>query len=166
MNLVFSGVAYLIITHRGWGNLIASFGFMLHCADSMWHDKSWHRQALMNLKRKIPDSWRTGRKAKACTFFALYLKVFKNHLCYLQHVRVLSIKPCLHTQLRFRSIIEATEKFPQGWGHLITWNGPMMGHLNSFSASGGGNLNKYSPKIQMPGGLPGGGCWSFDLTGT
>ena len=31
-----------------------------------------------------------------------------------------------------------------------------MGHLNSFSASGGGNLNKTFPKIQMPGGLPGG----------
>ena len=29
-----------------------------------------------------------------------------------------------------------------------------MGHLNSFSASGGGNLNKHFPKIQMPGGLP------------
>ena len=41
-----------------------------------------------------------------------------------------------------------------------------MGHLNSFSASGGGNLNKNFPKIQMPGGLPGGGCLSFDLTGT
>ena len=27
-----------------------------------------------------------------------------------------------------------------------------MGHLNSFSASGGGNLNKNFPKIQMPGG--------------
>ena len=39
-----------------------------------------------------------------------------------------------------------------------------MGHLNSFSASGGGNLNKNFPKIQMPGGLPGGGCLSFDLT--
>ena len=33
----------------------------------------------------------------------------------------------------------------------------MMGHLNSFSASGGGNLKKNFPKIQMPGGLPGGG---------
>ena len=31
-----------------------------------------------------------------------------------------------------------------------------MGHLNSFSASGGGNLNENFPKIQMPGGLPGG----------
>ena len=31
-----------------------------------------------------------------------------------------------------------------------------MGHLNSFSASGGGNLDKNFPKIQMPGGLPGG----------
>ena len=44
----------------------------------------------------------------------------------------------------------------QGWGHLITWNRPMMGHLNSFSASGGGNLSKNVSKIQMPGGLPGG----------
>ena len=33
----------------------------------------------------------------------------------------------------------------------------MMGHLNSISASGGGNLDKNFPKIQMPGGLPGGG---------
>ena len=33
----------------------------------------------------------------------------------------------------------------------------MMGHLNSFSASGGGNLNKNFPKIQMPRGLPGAG---------
>ena len=32
-----------------------------------------------------------------------------------------------------------------------------MGHMNSFSASGGGNLNKNFPKIQMPGGLPRGG---------
>ena len=29
----------------------------------------------------------------------------------------------------------------------------MMGHLNSFSASGVGNLNKNFEKIQMPGGL-------------
>ena len=31
----------------------------------------------------------------------------------------------------------------------------MMGYLNSFSASGGANLNKNFPKIQMSGGLPG-----------
>ena len=33
----------------------------------------------------------------------------------------------------------------------------MMRHLNSFSASGGGNLNKNFLKIQMPEGLLGGG---------
>ena len=32
----------------------------------------------------------------------------------------------------------------------------MMGHLNSFSASRGGNFNKNVPKIQMPGCCPGG----------
>ena len=31
-----------------------------------------------------------------------------------------------------------------------------MGHLNSFSASGGGDLNNGFPKIQTPGGCPGG----------
>ena len=74
------------------------------------------------------------------------------------HVRVLSIKPCLHTQLPEHN--KSYRKVSRWWGHLITWNGPMMGHLNSFSASGGGNLNKNFPKIQMPGGLPGeeGGC--------
>ena len=41
-----------------------------------------------------------------------------------------------------------------------------MGHLNSFSASGGGNLNKNFAKNTNARGLPGRGCWSFDLTGT
>ena len=42
-----------------------------------------------------------------------------------------------------------------------------MGQLKSFSASGGGNLNKNFPQSQTPGGLPqGGGCLSFDLIGT
>ena len=115
----------------------------------------------MHSKRKIPASWRTGWKAKACTSFALYFKVFKNHLYDLQHVRVLSLKPCLHTQLPEHN--RSYWKVSWGWGHLITWNGPIMEHLNSFSASRGRNLNKNFPKIQMPGG---GGCLSFDLTGT
>ncbi len=41
-----------------------------------------------------------------------------------------------------------------------------MGHLSSFPALGGGNLNKNLPEIQMPGGGGGGECLSFDLTGT
>ena len=36
-----------------------------------------------------------------------------------------------------------------------------MGHLNSFSASGGRNLNKIFLKIQMPGGLPGRGMFKL-----
>ena len=103
----------------------------------------------MHSKRKIPGLAEKQRLAQA-------LKVFKNHLYYLWHVRVLSIKPFLHTQLPEHN--NSYRKVSRGWGHLITWNGPMMGHLNSFSASGGGNLNKNFPKIQMPGGLSGGGC--------
>ena len=70
---------------------------------------------------------------------------------------MLSIKPCLHTVHSFQSIIEATEKFP-GVGHLITWNGPIMGHLNSFLALGGGDLNKNA---NAGGGLPGGGMFKL-----
>ena len=36
-----------------------------------------------------------------------------------------------------------------------------MGHLNSFLASGGGNLNKNFPKIQMPRGSPWGGMFKL-----
>ena len=115
--------------------------------------------SLNAFKVKVPDSWRTGWKAKACTSFAPYLKVFKNHLYYLWLVRVLSIKPCLHTQLLEHN--RTYWKVSRGWGHLISWNGPMMGHLNSFSASGGGNLNKNFPKIQMPRGLPWGGMFKL-----
>ena len=38
-----------------------------------------------------------------------------------------------------------------------------MGYLNSFSASGVGNVNKDFPKIQMPGGCPGGGMFKLQL---
>ena len=38
-----------------------------------------------------------------------------------------------------------------------------MEHLNSFSASGGGNLNKNFPKIQMPGGCRGGGMFKLQF---
>ena len=45
----------------------------------------------------------------ACTSFVLYLKVFKNHLYYLWHARLLSIKPCLHTQLPEHNLYLLTE---------------------------------------------------------
>ena len=64
------------------------------------------------------------------------------------------MKPCLHTQLPEHN--KSYRKVSRGWGHLITRNGRMMGHLNSFSASGGRNLNKNFPKIQMPGVSRGG----------
>ena len=42
-----------------------------------------------------------------------------------------------------------------------------MRHLNSFLARGGGNLNKKFPKIQIHGGLPGGGgMLKLTFTGT
>ena len=62
----------------------------------------------------------------------------------------------IHTQLPEHN--KSYRKVSRGWGHLITWNGPMMGRSNSFSASGGGNLNKNFAKNSNARGLPGGGC--------
>ena len=43
-----------------------------------------------------------------------------------------------------------------GWGHLITWMGPSVGHLNGILARVGGNLNNNFHKVKCPGGCPGG----------
>ena len=43
-----------------------------------------------------------------------------------------------------------------GWGHLITWIDPSVGHLNGILARVGANLSNNFQKSQMPGGLPGG----------
>ena len=53
-----------------------------------------------------------------------------------------------------------------GWGHLITWMDSSVGHLNGILARVVGNLNNNFQKSQMPRALPGGACWSFDLTDT
>ena len=52
-----------------------------------------------------------------------------------------------------------------GWGHLITWTDPSVGHLNGILAWVGGNLNNNFQKSQMPE-VARGGYWSFDLTDT
>ena len=64
MNLVFPGVGHLITTHKGVGNLIASFDFMLRRADSTWRGKSWRRQALMHTQ--FVADW---LKNKLCSVF-------------------------------------------------------------------------------------------------
>ena len=155
MNLVFPGAGHLITTHRGWGiwSLVSiSYYVALIPRGVINHggDKPWCIQS-----ERYPI--RGGLAEKQRLAQAL--------LCIWRYVRVLSIKPCLHTQLLEHN--RSYWKGSRGRGHLITWNGPIMGHLNSFTASGGGNLNKNFPKIQMSRGLPGGGgCLSFDLTGT
>ena len=44
-----------------------------------------------------------------------------------------------------------------GWGHLITWMDPSVGHLNGILARVGENLNDNFQKSQMPGGGARGG---------
>ena len=42
----------------------------------------------------------------------------------------------------------------------------MMGHMNSFLASGGGQFGQKFPKNSNAQGVAQGECLSFDLTGT
>ena len=159
MNLVFPGEGHLITTYRGWG--IWNFDFMLRVAliprGAINHGEDKRRQAFMHSKRKIPDSWRTGWKAEACTSFVLYLKVFENHLhlslaC--KSVVSRSIKPCLHTQLPEHN--KSYRKVSWGWGHLITWNGPMRGIWTTFRPREGGIWTKIFQKFKWPGVARGG----------
>ena len=127
--------------------------------DSTWCDKSWRGQALMRSKRKrIPHSWRTGWKAKACTSFGLYLKVLKNHLYYLWHVRVLSIN---HVYIcSFRRITEVTEKFPGGGGVWSPGIDLWWGIWTAFRPrEGGGFEQKFSKNSNAQGG--GGGVFKL-----
>ena len=161
MNLVFPGAGHLITTHRGWGIWsLASISYYValiprgvinHSGDKPWCVQSERYPIRGGLAEK-------QRLAQALLCIWRYSRT----ICITIHVCVV-YKPCLHTQLP-----ELLKSFPGGGG---IWSTEMdlhciMGYLNSFSASGGGNLNKNVQKIQMPGGLPGGDCWSFDLTGT
>ena len=147
----------------------------MSCVDSTWRDKSWARQALMHLKLNIPDSWWTGWKAKACKSFALYLKkqrLAKALLCTWRYSRTIYIifgmyecYPLNHVYIRsFRSIIEATEKFPWGGGIWSPGMDLWWGIWTAFRPREGEFQQNFS-NIQMPEGCAG-GCLSFDLTGT
>ena len=138
------------------GNLITNLDFLLRVGlippGMIIHggDKPWCIQS-----ERYPICGGLAKKRRlAQALLCIILKVFRNHLYYLWHVRVLSIKPCLHTQLPEHN--RSYWKVSRRWGHLITWNGPMMGHLNSFSASGGGIWTKIFQKFKCPGGCPGG----------
>ena len=77
---------------------------------------------------------------------------------------VIFIKILFDNRRRFRrsSVIFFACEMSPGWGHLITWMDPSVGHLNGILPRVGGNLNNNFQKRQMPGGA----CWSFDLTDT
>ena len=106
----------------------------------------------------------TGWKAKACTSFVLYLKVFKNHLYYLWHVRVLSIKPCLHTQLPGHN--KSYRKVSPGVGAFDRLGWTYDGAFEQLFGLGRGEFDQKFSKNSNARRVARGGCWSFDFTGT
>ena len=121
-------------------------------------DKSWRRQAFMHSKQKIPDSWRTGWKAKACT--VMLCSVFEgiqepftlSLAC--KSVVSRSIKPCLHTQLPEHK--KTTEKFLGVGGIWSPGMDPWWGVWTAFRPGEGGIWTKIFHKFKCPGGCPGG----------
>ena len=83
-------------------------------------------------------------KAKDARFLADWLKskgLHKNHLYYLWHVRVLSIKPCLHTLL---------PKSFLGVGAFDHLEWTYDGAFEQLFGLGRREFSKNFPKIQMP----------------
>ena len=127
--------------------VFCSFDFMVRPADSTWRVKSWRRQALVLAQ------------ALRC----ICLKVFKNRLYYLRHVRVCLLN---HVYIHsFRSIKEATEKFPGGGGISTPAMDLKWGIWIAFRSREGEFEQTFS-KNSNARGLQLGGCLSFDLTGT
>ena len=91
----------------------------------------------------------SGWKAKACTSFVLYLKVFKNHLYYLWHVRVLSIKSYLHTQLPEHN--KSYRKVSQGGGIWSPGMDLWWGIWTAFRPREGEIWTKIFQKFKCPG---------------
>ena len=116
-----------------------------------------YKTGTFNLTRNFSIFWHDWLKNKGlhklCSVFEGIQPFTLSLAC--KSVVSRSIKPCLHTQLLEHN--KSYRKVSRGWGHLITWNGPMMGHLNSFSALGGGNFPKIFQKFKCPGGCPGEG---------
>ena len=69
-------------------------------------------------------------------------------LYYLWHVRMLSNKPCLHTQLPEHNV-EATEKFPGGGGIWSTRMDLWWGIWTTFWSREGGIFQKFSENSKL-----------------
>ena len=67
-----------------------------------------------------------------------------------------SIKQCLHTQLPEHN--KSYRKVSRGWGHLITWNGPMSGAFEQLFALGRGEFEQKFSKNSNARGVARGGC--------
>ena len=96
----------------------------------------------------------SGIQSERCAI-VLYLKVFKNHLYYLWHVRMLSIKPCLHTQLPEHN--KSYRKVSPGMGAFDHLEWTYDGAFEQLFGLGRGEFEQKFSKNSNARGLPGGG---------
>ena len=126
------------------GNLIASLDFMLRVALIPRGVINHGEDKLSCIQsERYPICDRLAEKQRLTQACSVLEGIQEPFILSLACKELLSVKPCLHTRLPEHN--KSYRKVFRGWGRLITWNGPMMGHLN-----------KNFPKIQMPEGLPGG----------
>ena len=119
--------------------------------------KSWAFSYLVAaISAALHETFVRSKYANSVSQFLLY---WMRIICCIYNDFVRQVKAFLPS---FRHLC-ACEMSP-GWGHLISWMDPSAGHLNGTLARVGGNMTKTTS--QMPEGLLGGGCSSFDLTDT
>ena len=129
-----------------------------------WHTKkSW---AFIDLVAAISATLhKTVVRSKYANSVSQFLLYWLQIICCIYKDFVQQLKAFLPSLFH----LCACEMFP-GWGHLITWMDPSVGHLSSILARLGGIWTIIFKKGKCPGGClggrGGGRCWSFDLTDT
>ena len=127
------------------------WGFFIYRTLCMLHDtkKSWAFGVLVAvISAALQETFVRSKYANSVSQFLLY---WMRIICCIYKDFVRQLKAFLPSFCHFC----ACEMSP-GWGHLITWMDPSVGHLNGILARVGGNLNNNFQKSQIPQGVAGG----------
>ena len=133
-----------------WSSYLSRWDFfILNALYVAWHTKK--RWAFSDLVAAISAALhKTFVRSKYDNSVSQFLLYWMQIICCIYKNFLWQLKAFLQSFCH----LCACEMSP-GWGHLITWMDPSVGHLNGILARVGGNLNNNFQKSQMPGGLPG-----------
>ena len=130
-------------------DIVISIGgifFLQNALYVVWHTKkSWAFSDLVEaISAALHESFVCSKYANSVSHFLLY---WMRIICCIYKGFVRQLKAFLPS---FCHLCPC--ELSPGWGHLITWMEPSVGHLNGSLAQVGGDLNNNFRKSQMPGG--------------